>query len=203
MKVARTREAIIDAALDLFIDQGYDATTMEQIAERVEIGTSTLYRYFPTKDLLLLDRFSRSMDFGGLLHARPAGEPVAESLRHVICEAIGVPEAVDERFSELRKVVDASPVPRARLWDLFMQARGDLEVELARRLQREPDDLVVLLAARFAFEIYEIAGERWWAGDHRGPVSEVVDGLLTSLADLDLVLPAAPAAARPVRAVSS
>ncbi len=52
---ARTRELIINTALGLFLEHGYDATKMEDIAEAAGIGTSTLYRYFPTKDLLIID----------------------------------------------------------------------------------------------------------------------------------------------------
>ena len=55
---AHTRELILDTALPLFLEQGYEATTMEEIAERAGIGTSTLYRYFPSKDLLVLEPLS-------------------------------------------------------------------------------------------------------------------------------------------------
>ena len=52
INAARTRELIVDGALELFFERGYDATTMEDIAGHVGIGISTLYRYFPTKDQL-------------------------------------------------------------------------------------------------------------------------------------------------------
>ncbi|MFI9388082.1 TetR/AcrR family transcriptional regulator [Kutzneria sp. NPDC052558] len=76
LKAAGTREHVIGVALDLFVAQGYDETTMEQIAERAEIGCSTLYRYFPTKDLLILDLFTRSMNLGARLRAGPVEEPL-------------------------------------------------------------------------------------------------------------------------------
>ena len=57
-KKARTRAAIQSHALRLFREQGYDATTVQQIIEEVEVSESTFFRYFPTKaDVVLTDEF--------------------------------------------------------------------------------------------------------------------------------------------------
>src|SRR5215472_15110349 len=55
-KKAKTRAAIQRHALRLFHEQGYEATTVEQIAEAAEVSPSTFFRYFPTKeDVVLYD----------------------------------------------------------------------------------------------------------------------------------------------------
>jgi len=55
-KKAKTRSAIQALALRLFREQGYDATTVQQIIEEAEVSESTFFRYFPTKsDVVLLD----------------------------------------------------------------------------------------------------------------------------------------------------
>src|SRR5579871_1588889 len=57
-KKARTRASIREHALRLIREQGYDATTVDQIAEAAEISPSTFFRYFPTKeDVVLQDDF--------------------------------------------------------------------------------------------------------------------------------------------------
>jgi AcrR family transcriptional regulator len=57
-KKARTRASIQEHAVRLFRAQGYDATTVEQIAEAAEVSPSTVFRYFPTKeDLVISDEY--------------------------------------------------------------------------------------------------------------------------------------------------
>jgi len=52
-KKERTRQKIVDSAMGLFDAQGYDETTMEQIAEEADIAKGTLYNYFPVKEAII------------------------------------------------------------------------------------------------------------------------------------------------------
>jgi AcrR family transcriptional regulator len=189
MKAARTRKHIIDVAYEMFLAEGYDQTTMEQVAERAEVGSSTLYRYFPSKDLLILDQLTHVLDLAGALRQRPADEPLEISLGIAIRDSLETVED-NERFAAIRRIIDVSPVPRARLWDIVVQSRSDFELALAERLDRPADDLVVLMTAGMTFQVWEIAGEKWWSADGGVSRPEILDGILTALPDLRLVLPA-------------
>lgn len=83
---ARTREMIIDTALSLFLSRGYEATKMEDVAEAAGIGTSTLYRYFPTKDLLVIDPLAFRGKLAEGLRARPAEESIEVALGRTMLE---------------------------------------------------------------------------------------------------------------------
>ncbi|OPJ59637.1 TetR/AcrR family transcriptional regulator [Clostridium oryzae] len=59
-KKKKTREKIIKIAMDLFQDQGFNNTTMEQIAEKTDIARKTLYNYFPVKEAIV-DEYVRGI----------------------------------------------------------------------------------------------------------------------------------------------
>lgn len=187
-KAARTREQILDVAAELFLAQGYDETTMEQIAEAAEVAPSTLYRYFPSKDLLILGRLTESIQLGEALRRRPEGEPLPQALREMLLTVL---ESVQDgqRFAGLRHVIDTSPVPRARLWDILLQSRADLEQELSRRMDRPEDDVSVVMTARTALTIFELVAEKWWAGDHTDSRAEALDAALRSIGASGFILP--------------
>jgi AcrR family transcriptional regulator len=71
-KKARTRAAIREQAMRLFEEQGYAATTVDQIAEAAEVSQSTFFRYFPTKeDVVLTDDYDPLI--ADAIRAQPAG----------------------------------------------------------------------------------------------------------------------------------
>src|ERR1700722_14990643 len=79
-KKIKLRRAIQAAALRLFETQGYEHTTVEQIAEAAETSTTTFYRYFPTKEDVVLDNDASPL-FEVTVAARPAGEPLTATVR--------------------------------------------------------------------------------------------------------------------------
>jgi AcrR family transcriptional regulator len=86
-KKQRTRWSIQDHALRLFQTQGYDQTTVEQIAAAAEVSPSTFFRYFPTKeDVVIEDEFDPLLI--GLVASAPAGTTVVGALRHAVREAL-------------------------------------------------------------------------------------------------------------------
>ena len=82
------RERLVVAAVDLFAEQGYDATTVAQIAERAGVTKSTLFRYFPDKrEILVAGQESLSRLLAEGIAEAPAGasplEAVAAGLQRV------------------------------------------------------------------------------------------------------------------------
>ncbi len=78
------REALVSAALDLFLAKGYEETTVDEIAERAGVGRRTFFRYFPSKDdVVFPDHDERLRMVAALLDsADPAAPPIA-----LVCEA--------------------------------------------------------------------------------------------------------------------
>lgn len=179
---------MVDVAIELFIAHGYDQTTMEQIAEKAEVAPSTLYRYFASKDLLVLDRLLVLTELGATLESRPADEPVGESLTMVLRHCLE--SFVDDpRNTDLRKIIDAAPALRTRLFDISTESFKAFEGALATRMGIPPDDVRVLMTARIALHVFEIAAERWWGGDHSESRADILDGVLRSLEGHGVVIP--------------
>jgi AcrR family transcriptional regulator len=188
MKAARTRRQIADVAVTAFIEQGYDETTMEQIAELAEIGTSTLYRYFPSKELLLLEPIAEVLDFAHFLRDRPADEPVGLALAGMLLDLAEAYADPAKRIPEIRRIVDASAVPRARLWDVFLDSRADFEAALAERMHLDPSDHSVQVTAGIAIDVFARVDEQW-KGDHRKDYPVLVREAIASLPETRIVLP--------------
>ncbi|WP_017599295.1 TetR/AcrR family transcriptional regulator [Nocardiopsis lucentensis] len=84
-KKARLRQNLIESGLRLFLEQGYHGTTTEQIAASVGVSQRTLFRYFATKEELLLEALAGIDElFLSALRARPADEPPLTALRNAI-----------------------------------------------------------------------------------------------------------------------
>jgi AcrR family transcriptional regulator len=144
-KKEKTRLAILDAALDLFLEQGYGSTTVEQIAGAAEVSPRTFFRYFTSKDHLALwfhDHGEETML--ETLRSRPTGEPVFTSLTHALRAVVrDVEESTAEdtaRFLKLRRLMDDHP----HLMGLSV-ARGTeterrLATEIAVRRGTDPDN---------------------------------------------------------------
>lgn len=158
VKALRTRTSIAGVALQLFEEQGYEATTMEQIAEAAVVSASTLYRYFPTKDSTLIDH--PVMTAGSLaraLDARPAEEAIDEALGHALYSYFGEIDRNFELILRLRRQIDLVPIARARVWDFAHRERVLVERSIAERTSGAVDDLWIQLTAHTCLTVAQIA----------------------------------------------
>ena len=83
-KKARTRDAIADAAISLFLAHGFDQVAINDIAATAEVSKPTLFRYFASKEDLVLHRFAdHKGEAARVVSGRPAGVPPVTALhRH-------------------------------------------------------------------------------------------------------------------------
>ncbi|MFD4509678.1 TetR/AcrR family transcriptional regulator [Streptomyces sp. NPDC058457] len=146
-KKIKTREAIRTAMYALVAEQGYDATTIEQIAERAEVSPSTVYRYFPTKeDIVLTDEYDPLIMEE--LRARPADEAWPVSLRHVMHRAIRMGMKEDPVVSRLRtRLMVEVPAVRSRMMESMSSTGRMLRQAIGERTGLDPDSLEVRVYA--------------------------------------------------------
>jgi len=142
-KKAKTRAAIQAAALALFERQGYQATTVDQIADLAEVSQSTFFRYFPTKeDVVLHDRYDPLM-LADFLTQPTELSPIA-ALRRTLRAVLGSLPA-DELSRERQRVMLIVSVPelRARSLDDLATSLQPFAEAVAQRTGRAVGDSAV------------------------------------------------------------
>src|SRR4051812_7290336 len=123
-KKLKTREALEQAALELFERQGFDGTTVEEIVEACDVSPRTFFRYFPTKEALLLSDADEKCQLlvTGLLQ-RPAGESPLRSIRESLVENLASLEHDRPRMLLQSRIMAESPslrtykIERQQSWE--------------------------------------------------------------------------------------
>ncbi|MFJ6568177.1 TetR/AcrR family transcriptional regulator [Streptomyces sp. NPDC091292] len=180
-KKIKTRIAIRDATYRLITEQGYEATTVEQIAEAAEVSPSTVFRYFPTKeDIVLTDEFDPLLEEE--LRARPADEPLIDSLRYVLRRVLtlGTQEEPEATVLRTRLMVEV-PSVRSRMMESMSVTGRMLCRVVAERTGRDPDDLDVRVYAMALIGGLQEATMYWAEHDHRDDLRDLIDRALTTL----------------------
>src|SRR5437868_12473955 len=106
----RTRAALVAAALDLFGERGFTATTVEEIAARADVATRTFFRYFPTKEAVLFHNMEEKLTkLRAQLAERPAGEPAHESLAAALAGLAAHMTDDREHIALFRRLAEEQP----------------------------------------------------------------------------------------------
>lgn len=144
-KKRRTRDALLRAALELFLTRGYERTTVDEIAAAVDVSQRTFFRYFAGKEEAVF--FAHSVAESHFLEAvrgRPPHEAPLEALRQAVLEGWdGIGEAVD-RFIPIElhlrtyRLIESTPA----LFATHLRRSAELEEEIARAIaEREGLDV--------------------------------------------------------------
>ena len=184
-KKARTKAAIQEQALRLFREQGYSATTVEQIAEAAEISPSTFFRYFPSKeDVVYKDSLDPQILSSFL--AQPADLSPLQAFRASIRAAFAdMTEADLAAANERHRMIMEVPELRASAMDNMVDSIALLTTMIAKRVGRSPDEFPVRV---FAGAIFGAVMGASYMGDNRTG-ADLVASTENALALLEAGLP--------------
>ena len=168
-KKARTRAAIREHALRLFREQGYQRTTVEQIAAAAEVSPSTFFRYFPTKeDLILQDDMDTKMVEA--FERQPPGLGPVAALRAATRQVIASYSEADLDVIRQTTILTMTvPEVRARAMDEFARTIAVISEALAKRTGRPADDLAVRATAGAIIGVIMSITMPWegWSSDRQ------------------------------------
>ena len=159
---ATSRRVLELIALDLFNEQGFDATTVEQISERAGVSRRTFFRYFDSKAAVLWSEFDHEVEtLHRLLTEAPDSQPMAEAIRQAVLRAnhYGVDDVAELRAR--MNVISTVPALGASATMHYDQWAGALAAFAAERLGQQPDDLIPQAIGFSALGVCRAAFDQW------------------------------------------
>jgi AcrR family transcriptional regulator len=161
-KRQQTRERLIEAAMALFLDRGFEATTLDDIAAAADISRRSFFHYFASKEDVVFAWHAETMvALVAAVAARPAKESMLTAAENAIT-AIAREFDSDEAIAIARLKHD-NPALQARDQLKYEQLERALAEALARRAGRKSDMLHARLVAMIATGAMRIGGEVWAA----------------------------------------
>ena len=189
-KKQKTRWAIQEHALRLIAEQGYDATTVDQIAAAAEISPSTFFRYFPTKEDLIIEDEYDALMLDGLSKLDPSVPPM-EAVRRVITTALAAMSRHDlDKIIERSKLILAVPALRSRSLENFTKTVDLLAGVIAQRTGLAADSVEIRTFSGAVIGAMTSVIFTWLESGGDGSLAELVDQAL-SLVAAGLPLPTA------------
>lgn len=179
-KKQRTREALIDAAFELFASKGFEATTVDEIAEAVEVSPRTFFRYFGSKeDVATSLQRQQFVEVYAALDARPPDEPVITALRGACVEVLRAYEedaTENLQFACVTQLVQESPAVMARSLEICAEQLDELSRRVAARMGVDPiADPRPKLVASVASAALQVAVRAWRENEPDQKVSDLAD----------------------------
>ncbi len=189
----RTRRAvqreITEAAERLFLERGYDTTTIADIAAEAGMSARSVFRYFPTKEDLLVGKFDNIADpLLTSLRGRPRDEPVWTSLRRMfdlLDPSTGTPGA-QETARRINEVIFSTPAVVARYLQKLQLLQDSAETVLRERaaagdIPYADDDPTPRAIVGAAFSCLLAAQHAWLTRSDRDPFGTVLDRAMAAL----------------------
>jgi AcrR family transcriptional regulator len=174
------RERLEAAALDLFLENGYEATTVAQIADRADLNRATFFRHFADKREVL---FGGEDGLAGLFVTAIQDAPPEATLTECLRAALAGADAAMTRRQRTKaakrvQIVAANTEVQER--GLLKHARIVKSVTAALR-ERGRDELTARLGAEMAMLAFSVAFERWMKADDGEPFSSFAEAALSDL----------------------
>lgn len=183
------RKEIAEAANALFVERGFEATTIDDIAAAVGMSQRSVFRYFATKEEIVLGKFDLVVDdMVAALRARPLDEPVWTSLQRLFDVLVSLAETSDhEKLVEpIHRVVFETPVLLAGYLQRLQHMQDIVVAELLERAKASgtpyaADDPTPRALTAAAFGCLVAAQHSWLASGAKGSFADAVDRAMATV----------------------
>jgi len=194
-KKLKTRRALASAALRLFTENGFDATTLDELAEDAEVSKSTFSRTFPAKEAAGIEAEAElwTACLTALEDGELSGHVLTALHRTLAGAAAGLDPGWDERFLATRRLIAAEPALLRYTEHYRAQVKEQIAATLAARLRLDPDDLRLHVLAELVMTAWSLSGRAWVRRGGKGGRPALLDGFADAIgavpASLSLAVP--------------
>ncbi|MCX2185214.1 TetR/AcrR family transcriptional regulator [Streptomyces sp. SKN60] len=191
-KKRQTKQRISDIATGLFLERGFQAVTVAEIAEAADVSVNTVYNYFPAKEDLFLDRMEGvAHRLARMIRGRDPGESAARAVLREIrghLAAVSPAYGLMDGYADFMRVIDEAPTLQARLMALQQEVRRTTVAALREEAGTGPDDpMPLLVGGQIAWiqgAVVEFISDRMTSGHKANEVSREALDLLDEIEDL-------------------
>ena len=182
------RQQISETATQLFIEHGFAATTIDQIAEAAGVSRRSFFRYFPSKeDVILGELVERGPLVAAALAARPEDEPPWDALRAALL-SLRQSRAQDDRAElEIGRMLYETPTLRARHLEKQLAWESLLAPVLAERIRSTTQNATIdpeLQASAIvsgSLACLDVASKTWILGDGARDLTQLYDEAVAAI----------------------
>jgi AcrR family transcriptional regulator len=187
-KKLRNRRALAEAALRLFAAKGFDATTLEELADAADVSKSTFSRIFPAKEAAGIEAEAELWSaFLASLDGRELSGVLLGELHAALAAAVtGLDPEWDQRFLDTRRMLANEPALLRYVEHYRASVKDELVTRLAAKLRLDPEDLRLRVLAELTILAWSVSGRHWVRNGGRG-------GRAALLSRLDGAIRAIPA----------
>jgi AcrR family transcriptional regulator len=177
-KKLRTRRALAEAALRLFTENGFDQTTLEEVADEADVSKSTFFRFFPAKEAAAVEAETElwTACLTALADRQLSGAILGE-LHHTLASAItGLDPGWDQRFIDTRLLIIAAPALLKYVEHYRHGVKSQVIDCLAGKLRLDPEDLRLHLVVELTITAFTVSGRHWVHSGGRGGRAALLNG---------------------------
>jgi AcrR family transcriptional regulator len=180
-KKAQTRQLIADTARRLFLERGFDAVTVAEVAREADVAEKTVFNYFPAKEDLFYGRLEAfEEEMLAAIRERAPGESVIAAFRKFVTKQRGVLQLEDEakatdQLRAINRVITSSPALLAREREVFDRYTDSLAELIAKETRSRAGAIEPRVVASALIDVHRLlityVRERTLAGDAARDIS--------------------------------
>lgn len=176
-----THSEIERVAFDLFADRGFEATTLEAIADELGVARRTVARYYRSKNDLPWGRFDATLTrFEAILDETPRDLPLADAIHRGVVRFNEFPPEARPSHRERMQLILRTPTLVAHSELRYTEWRAVIERYAARRLGLSPTDLLPRTIGRVSLALALTAYDAWLEGP-RESLTDILDAGMAAL----------------------